>query len=661
MADDTEFAAEDERQIELSSIAAIFPELNVDPTNPFAASLDLPVTPVTPLVVRFLPSETPFPAKQDVASPEARVAYPSTSTAAPVPSNLNEDIHHLAHLPPLSLHIKLPEGYPALHPPLFKLSTNPDWIPAPIIRVLEADGRRLWEELGKDQVVFTYIDHLQQAAETAFNLADEGACTPLLLAKEMQIGLMDRESQIKREHFERETFNCGVCLDPKRGSACYRLNHCSHVFCLQCLQDFYNNCITEGDVASVKCLDPGCGKDGPQPARSTPTTAPDQKKRRKKSDCTLGPDELVQIGLDAETVKRYVDLKRKARLEADRNTIYCPRKWCQGAARSKRHPKQSDPIRVNDDEESEAEDEPRGWKDGDPEDKMPPPTERVAICEDCSYAFCRVCRAGWHGELRRCWPRKAGELTAEESATAEYMRKYSSPCPTCNAPCQKTMGCNHMICFKCKSHFCYLCSSWLDASNPYQHFNQPGRECFMRLWEMEGGDGLDPGRERRDGLLDEGEAAALELEERERLGREREVAQLQEEIEAHRRHVRQVDQAIVRQRRDLEAVQQALAVDIPHEAMAAPQRDRPRPPPQRVGNGPGRRQGQNLAGRGRPNRAQVEDAVDGDVLRERAQEVQQQGLQRFLRMVELDEEDEWDSDELVEEDGVFGDWEIPVR
>ena len=36
-----------------------------------------------------------------------------------------------------------------------------------------------------------------------------------------------------------------------------------------------------------------------------------------------------------------------------------------------------------------------------------------------------------------------------------------------------------------------------------------------------------------------------------------------------------------------------------------------------------------------------------------------QGLQRFLQMVENDEEDEWDSDEL--DDQEEGAWEIPVR
>ncbi|KAI6083405.1 hypothetical protein F4821DRAFT_194125 [Hypoxylon rubiginosum] len=42
-----------------------------------------------------------------------------------------------------------------------------------------------------------------------------------------------------------ETFDCGICLDPKKGAACHQMLDCNHVFCVQCLQDFYNNAITK--------------------------------------------------------------------------------------------------------------------------------------------------------------------------------------------------------------------------------------------------------------------------------------------------------------------------------------------------------------------------------------------------------------------------------
>ena len=51
-----------------------------------------------------------------------------------------------------------------------------------------------------------------------------------------------------------------------------------------------------------------------------------------------------------------------------------------------------------------------------------------------------------------------------------------------------------MICTRCSTHFCYLCSSYLMSDNPYSHYNDLKGTCYMRLWELEGGDGEGLGR-----------------------------------------------------------------------------------------------------------------------------------------------------------------------
>lgn len=281
--------------------------------------------------------------------------------------------------------------------------------------------------------------------------------------------------------------------DPKKGSKCHKMLDCGHIFCLQCLQDFYNNAITEGDLGTVRCLAPNCAKERASAA------AKDGKARKPKS--WVSPSELLQIGLSDETVKRYVNLKYKTELESDKNTIYCPRSWCNGAARSKKHRK---PDGLDFHEVSDAgsdHDEDGGGEDGKEKKKTDKgkkknfdPADLLAICEDCGYAFCSRCEQSWHGEFVRCAPkRNRDELTEEEKASLEYFRLHTSPCPTCGAPAQKTHGCNHMICPRCDTHFCYLCSSWLDPGNPYRHYNQQENgkvtSCHMRLWELEQGDG----------------------------------------------------------------------------------------------------------------------------------------------------------------------------
>lgn len=273
---------------------------------------------------------------------------------------------------------------------------------------------------------------------------------------------------------------------------------CGHIFCLQCLQDFYNDAVNDGNLSTVRCLAPNCAKE----RSKVKDNGGPSSKQIKKPKVTISPSELLQIGLSEDMVKRYVTLKYKTELESDKNTIYCPRQWCNGAARSKRHkkPEGLDFAETSDgesDHDDKAEDEKAGEKSKKKAKKFNP-ADFLSVCEDCGFAFCGQCYQSWHGEFVRCAPRREkGELSEEEKASIEYLQLHTSPCPTCNAPAQKTHGCNHMICSRCDTHFCYLCSAWLDPGNPYRHYNtQPGGKvtsCFMRLWELEGGDGDDVG------------------------------------------------------------------------------------------------------------------------------------------------------------------------
>ncbi|GIK06418.1 translation termination inhibitor protein itt1 [Aspergillus viridinutans] len=619
----SDLLSEDERSVELSSIAAIYPEIKIDPASPFRASLDIPVKPSTPLPVC-------FEQQLDAGFPE--VLTPPTSLDASdvglgfAAKDDGRDVHTLSHLPPLSLEIDLPEGYPSEKAPIFRLETNPPWLPHSIILRLMEDGKRLWEECGRDLVVYTYIDHLQQLAETAFSVSDT-ADQEVKLPRDIKIAMLDFNNKAEREKFEQETFECGVCLEPKKGSVCHRLLLCSHVFCVSCLQDFYNSCITEGDVDSVKCLAPDCGKEN----NGIPE-AGNQLKKRKKHDRTLSPSELLQIPLVQETVQRYVFLKRKKKLESDKSTVYCPRQWCQGAARSKKHPKPIDPM--TDDVGSSDEEEGFAFDPNGDEAQLPPMADRVAICEDCNYAFCSVCKKGWHGELVRCFPRREAELSAEEKATEEYLRLYTSPCPTCDAPCQKRMGCNHMICFKCSTHFCYLCSSWLSEDNPYRHFNDTNSRCYNRLWDLEGGDGIDPeGPEALhripndlvdfDEPSDDEGAHVLEFREDEIARRRRPPPpapvppQVNQAAGGHGHRNRGNDANV------LDAAGRAAAAERQAQARAmAEVRARP------VADRPRQHDGQAAVQPPRPGR------------------IHRPGLQRFLDLVQNDREDEWDSDEL---------------
>ena len=613
MDDDAE-ATEDERAVELATIAAIFPELTFDGTTPFTVSLELLVSPTKPFAIRFpVPTEESQPGNL-LPSPRSSGSTSDTLKQGE-PSSSAQDILSLSYLPPLILQVTLPDGYPSRSPPAVSVSSLLSWLPESILQEIKAAAYTMWEELGREQIVFSYIDFCQQAVEDGFGLA-KSESVGLELPLDLKVSLLDFDRQIKRQKFEQETFECGVCLgkafrartqwdrnllkhspEPKKGLVCHRLQLCSHVFCVACLQDFYNSCIMEGDVGNVKCLTPHCEKETNGAAMSDTI----QRKKRKKKDRTLDASELLQIPLEQETVQRYVKLKRKKILESDKTTVYCPRQWCQGAARSNKHPKVAEDPQVDDSEVEDDAAEPQIYDPNANDDTLPPPNERLCICEDCAFAFCKVCKLSWHGEFARCFPRRKYELTAEEKASEEYLRAHTTPCPTCLARCQKSMGCNHMICYKCDSHFCYLCSSWLQAGNPYIHFNTPGTSCYMKLFELEEGDGLHVvrGPQLLAPPINEIRAAPARVA----------------FLEAHNE--------------DGEAIVPPPAPLALHVQQAAVADDN-------------------------PNGVRINARVQQGLARGNGiggaehQGMPMQGLQRFLQMAGDDEEDEWDSDELPE-------------
>lgn len=260
-------------------------------------------------------------------------------------------------------------------------------------------------------------------------------------------------------------------------------------------------------MPNVKCMEPSCilnrkPRHAPEPEPTPPPEAAEAEAPPPPPKAilppTLPPEELEDLGLSSELVARYKVLKRKAALDADPATIYCPRSWCQAPSRwsleemdknigtrdlylTERHleVKKAELNGQNVDNEEEALADPQPMHH----------TERLDVCSSCAYSFCKVCFKGWHGDYVICRPKNPPK-TKEELATEEYLHSAAAQCPTCGAHVIKAYGCNHMLC-RCKTHFCFLCGAYLMASDPYKHFNSKENErCYMKLWEGEDGDGM---------------------------------------------------------------------------------------------------------------------------------------------------------------------------
>ncbi|KAI5820070.1 RWD domain-containing protein [Pyronema omphalodes] len=452
--------SDDERSQELFTIASIYPD-EITLLSPYSASLVLPVTPLSPLTIQF-------------------------TSSAPL---------QLRYLPPIKIIFDLPESYPASEPPRIEIKTQPEWIPGNILQGLKKECDQLWEE--GMQSVYAVVDHIQQFAEGQFGGNN------IVLPEELKEEMMKFDQDAQREVFAKGTYDCGICLEPKKGAQCHALRSCTHVFCKSCLVDWYSGAITEGDVSAVRCSDPVCVKAATRQAAQpdAPPTPPPEgadaptppKPSIQPLPPTIPPEELEEIGIPTDLVTRYVALKKKKTLEKDPHTIYCPRKWCQNPSKSsiervENNMKQNGGGYWLPDFNAVKEKEPikENNNNNNQEDPASVKLDKLQICSACAFAFCRVCRASWHGNLTICKPHD-GTLTEEEIANEKFLKENTTPCPTCNSPTLKSHGCNHMIC-TCATHFCFLCSAYLDASNPYSHFNTRGSECYQRLWEGEEGD-----------------------------------------------------------------------------------------------------------------------------------------------------------------------------
>lgn len=187
--------SDDPRQDELGSLQAIFPEIQPDDRRPYCFTIELPVHPAKPVTVT-------FPAAANAEDAAAAQLLPGAEPRV--------DSHELSHLPAVVVRIDLPEGYPSEKPPNVSISTSPPWLTRDVTKKLEGDGQRLWEEMGRDMVVFTYIDHIQQASDDVFGMVDGNGT--LEIDPSHKIAILDYDIEATRASFEKETFDCGICL-----------------------------------------------------------------------------------------------------------------------------------------------------------------------------------------------------------------------------------------------------------------------------------------------------------------------------------------------------------------------------------------------------------------------------------------------------------------
>jgi len=90
------------------------------------------------------------------------------------------------------------------------------------------------------------------------------------------------------------------------------------------------------------------------------------------------------------------------------------------------------------------------------------------ICSECATNFCFKCGIDYHAPTECDVIKKWLTKCADDSETANYISAHTKDCPKCHVCIEKSGGCNHMQCTKCKHDFCWMCvGDWKTHGSEY--------------------------------------------------------------------------------------------------------------------------------------------------------------------------------------------------
>lgn len=381
--------------------------------------------------------------------------------------------YDVCFLPPLVLNFELPADYPSSSPPTFSLSSK--WMTRAQMSSLCRRLDQLWEENQGSVVLFTWVQFLKEdtldflgipsplevvrsgSRGNAGRNAEEGrkesgskldSRAVLLMDPRADPlpQLLDYDEAQRQRAFDCKLFCCGICFSDKPGSDCLCFKECQHVFCKACLSGYFQVQIADGNVQCLHCPEPKCSS-------------------------SATPLQVKQL-VGEELFARYDRLLLQSTLDLMPDVVYCPRQSCATAV-------------------------------------MLEPDTTMGICSACRYAFCTICKMGYHGMshckasavelsnlkdeylsaseeqksfMEKRFGKRVIQKAVEESSSREWLDENSKECPCCSTNIQKVDGCNKMTCTYCHQYFCWLCLVHLSTGNPYSHYNNPQSKCYNHLF-----------------------------------------------------------------------------------------------------------------------------------------------------------------------------------